>query len=228
MTTSDQPTSVVNTKIPVMLLDLDGVINAFTKTIGIPGLPDTVRTIPKMLRQSWPEDTWRYGKWKIESIAYPLLWSTGVIRQLTAWHADGDVEMRWHTTWQHEALPVAQALFGLPEFKVQSAPEADQDLGVLAAELIRKDRPGWWKYPAVERVLTEERRAVIWVDDDITGRVSRTYRDKMAKMGSFLAVSPDGATGLTPRHLRLINIFIADHQEGQDDGRPPAGQVPGP
>lgn len=212
---------------PVLLLDLDGVINALTNPITVPGLPDTIRTVPRTLSNWWPEEMWRYGSWTIEHTKFPLLWSSWVVSQLKSWHDDGDVEIRWHTTWQESALPVAEQLFKLPVFPVQPAPEAHEHEGVLAAALLREGKPGWWKYPAVQRVL-DEGRTVIWVDDDITYRVLRRFREKMAKDGRFLAVSPDGAIGLTPRHLRLINIFIADQQEGEGDGRPPAVEVPGP
>lgn len=203
---------------PVMLLDLDGVLNALTNPITVPGLPDSIRTVPKTLTRVWPQDSWRVGSWTIDRVKFPLLWAVDVTRQIKAWHEDADVEIRWHTTWQHEAPKVAKAVFGLPEFQVANAPEALENQGVLRARLLREAQVGWWKHPAVMRVLTEERRPVIWVDDDINREVTRMQRDRMGLRGTFLPICPDSGIGLTPRHLRLINLFIEQCQEGEDDG----------
>lgn len=201
---------------PVMLLDLDGVINALTKTIGIPGLPDSIRTVPPMLNRSWPEDAWRTGDWVIDGVKFPLLWSVQVLRELTFWHTSGLVDIRWHTTWREEALDVAEKLFKLPGFYIADCPEWPayvRNEGMLRASQIREGRPGWWKYMAAERVLTEEKRPLIWVDDDLNLQLSRFYQNKMSSMGAFLGISPTPAIGLVHKHIRSISHFIADHTE---------------
>ena len=56
--------------------------------------------------------------------------------------------------------------------------------------------------------MIEERRPLIWADDDITRELTRGERDAMALMGPVCFVSPDQTTGLIPRHLREIRVFL--------------------
>lgn len=197
---------------PVILLDFDGVLNAFATFSKVPGTENYMP--PKMLANLWPTDTWRHIEWQALGETWPIKWSTDVVRQVNALHGDG-YEIRWHSTWQTSILPLARHM-GLPELPIHTAPEADEHEGQLAAVLMREGKPGWWKYPAAERVLTDEQRPLIWIDDDLTHKVTRMHRGKMGQMGRFLPLMPDETTGLTPRHFRLLGIFLENlnTQEG--------------
>lgn len=180
---------------PVMLLDIDGVINAYTR---------------KPNRSIWPARSWRAGSAYCDPNPWPIMWSVDVVKFLTEVHESGRAEIRWHTTWQHEAKNLAD-LVGLPDFPVALAPEAPRgDLinGELIAARIRDGLPAWWKYGAARRVIIEERRPLMWVDDDITHELTRRERDAMWMMGPVRFISPDRTTGLIPRHLREIDTFL--------------------
>lgn len=195
---------------PVLLLDFDGVINSDARFSKVSGTE--IMVAPKMLANLWPVDTWRYLDWTVDGQTFPIKWSTDVVRQINAIHADGAVEIRWHSTWQHTIQDLA-AHMGLPVLEVHGAPEADMHWGQLKATLMSRGKPGWWKYPAAERVLLDEQRPLIWVDNDLTYEVNRAYRDKMGQMGRFLPLAPDETTGLTPRHFKLLGIFLESLEE---------------
>lgn len=180
---------------PVILLDVDGVINAITK---------------KPNRSIWPSASWRSGRALCSGKEWPIMWAVDVIEFLTRVHVEGRAEIRWHTTWQDEAKNLAD-LVGLPGFPVAVAPEAPHDdvpNGELIAARIRDGLPAWWKYGAARRVVIEERRPLLWIDDDITSELSRRTRDNLANLGPVRFVSPDTATGLTPHNLGQIDAFL--------------------
>lgn len=85
---------------PVLLLDVDGVVNALS-------------------RRGWPDDTiWadlRIGRYRIQ-IAHP------VVDWLQRLHDEGRVEVQWHTTWQDLVYQITNQL-GLPKAPITDAPE---------------------------------------------------------------------------------------------------------
>lgn len=180
---------------PVWLLDIDGVVNAIGK--GDPSV--------------WPKPQWRHGKAECDGQEWPITWAVPVVDFIRTVHESGRAEIRWHTTWQHEACNLA-ALVGLPEFAVADAPEFDDQPG-HAARAIAAGRPKWWKLPAAERVVRDEGRPLIWTDDDITWDLGRRY-DVDTELRAFapaLLIAPDKHTGLTPKRLRMIGDFLDIH-----------------
>ena len=184
---------------PVLLLDLDGVVNSFSV---------------KPPKYAWPAAEWKTGSAVSLDKEYPLLWSTAVVGILNAlhWEGNGKVEVRFHTSWQADAWNFADVV-GLYRFPIQPCPEYPTGMeseGELIAARLRDGLPGWWKYFAAERVLAEERRPLIWVDDDITWELPRVRRDRMAQLGEVLLISPDKYTGLMPKHFKLIDEFVKE------------------
>lgn len=187
--------------VPVALLDIDGVVNVIRR-----GSQD------KPPLHIWPESAWSTAD--IQAVTsegvletFPLLWSQAVRAFLKTLHASGAVEVRWHSSWQAQALDFAQ-LVGLPDWHVHPCPEYSERWGALRARQMALGKPGWWKYPAAERVLIEEQRPLIWVDDEITYEVSRLAQDEMSALGRLLIISPDPYTGLTGKHMKKIMNFI--------------------
>lgn len=178
---------------PVWLLDIDGVINAISRK------PDT---------SVWPRDQWATGSAECDGQEWPILWSRPVVDFIREVHESGRAEVRWHTTWQHEATNLA-ALVGLPAMPVAEASEyADQ--ATHAAHAIADGRPSWWKLAAAERVVRDERRPLIWTDDDIRFELRRYDMDAgMRAHAPVLAISPNQYTGLLRKHLTQIETFIA-------------------
>ncbi len=169
---------------PVWLLDVDGVVNAITKK------PD---------RQVWPADAWITTEAEADGQRWPILAARPVLDFIRRVHQTDAAEIRWHTTWQKDTAGLAAAL-DLPHLPVQDAPEY-ADIGTC----LKRDL--WWKVPAVERVLRDEGRPVLWTDDDITWNLRRD-RDRLSALGPLTLISPNERTGLTRKHLRKIATLL--------------------
>lgn len=183
------------TDIPVLLLDIDGVVNAMSKQA-----PTHV----------WKAAHWRRFDYPGPGVTCPLLWSQPVVDWLTVLHETNQVEIRWHTTWQDEALDFGK-IVGLPELKIQECPEWDEyrtNGSALAARLISECMPGWWKYPAAERVVAQEKRRLIWIDDEIDWEISRGARDALGHIHQLRLIWPDRGTGIIPKHMRIVGETI--------------------
>jgi hypothetical protein len=171
-------------RVPVWLLDLDGVVNAAS------------RAFPT---HAWPKETWQAIEAEDEEgITWPIKAARPVIDFLTEVHGEGRAEIRWHSTWQRYAVRVGRQL-GLPDFGVQEAPEYQ----AFGAE-------DWWKLPAARRVLAEEGRDLLWTDDDADLYLQGDQRAELASLGGLLIVCPDSRTGLCKKHLRRIARFLGD------------------
>jgi len=171
---------------PVWLLDLDGVVNAAS------------RTFPTY---AWPKDTWREIEAEDEDgLSWPIKAAQPVVDFIRTVHESGRAEIRWHTTWQASALSVGR-LLGLPHFGVQDAPEYKRLDDFL-------DRERWWKAPAARRVLADEGRDLLWTDDDADTELARGERTELASLGRLVIVCPDSRTGLCKKHLRRIDAFL--------------------
>ena len=192
---------------PVMLLDVDGVINAITK---------------KPATFAWPRASWRTGKAVCDDFSWPINWAVDVVDFLIGVHEQDRAEIRWHTTWQHDAQNLAN-LVGLPTFPIAEAPEAPVSgipNGVLEVARMRDGLPRWWKYGAARRVVIEERRPLVWVDDDITSELTRRTCDNLANIGPVHYISPDPTTGLIPRNLSEIDAFLSLARDGAESTHP--------
>ncbi|MFG1872060.1 hypothetical protein [Micromonospora arborensis] len=176
---------------PIWLLDVDGVINA------ISAKPD---------RNVWPADQWTTGTARCAGTAWPILAARPVVRFIREAHESGRAEVRWHTTWQHEAAAIAE-LLDLPEFQVQHCPEFVQAAQPLAG--LRPTGPAWWKLPAAERVVNEEGRALLWTDDDADWELRpHGGQDALARIQPTLIICPGRHIGLSPKNLRHIDAFL--------------------
>lgn len=183
---------------PVLLLDIDGVLNAIS-----PDPPDT-----------FPADQWQRfhatdpagGSWRMQ-IATP------VVNWLRKLHVDGVVEVRWHTTWQAGALDIGDQV-GLPTFRVADAPENNWN----PIEMRRQ----WWKFPAAARVVQEEGRRLIWVDDDIDDFLHP--RDQAVLNGRTALICPKTRTGLMPRNMGQIEYVINRWEREDAASTDPSGE----
>jgi hypothetical protein len=180
---------------PVWLLDIDGVINAISTR------PD---------RKVWPVDQWVTGTATADGIDWPILAAQPVLDFVREAHESGRAEVRWHTTWQHDAGNLAK-LLNLPDFAVQECPEfaeREQRLAGLSPTAVGS---GWWKYPAAERVVRIEGRALVWSDDDAEWELRAHHNgDGLSRFAPTLIGSPRTHIGLTRKHLRDIDVFLAE------------------
>lgn len=183
---------------PGWLLDIDGVINALGH---------------RNYQDKWPND-----KWFETSLGPPgerkfrFRISPSVRDFILEMHNLG-VDIRWHTTWQHDAKVVADYL-ELPMFPVHPAPEFNDF----------RYRSGWWKAPSAFRLFKEDDRPWIWTDDDLSANVLRESLNDACLVvneripqsvvdAKYLFISPDEDYGLTPIHTSLIRGFVARHME---------------
>lgn len=178
---------------PVWLLDIDGVINAIGRK------PD-----PSV----WPRDLWTART----VAALPILVAEPVLQFIRDVHASGLAEIRWHTTWQNDAVHVFAPEFNLPELPVHHCPEFHAGSVAARGGSSLGGPETWWKLPAALRVVHEEGRRLIWTDDDLEMERWRAYGLGGLSIGltgsARLLISPQDRLGLTPKHLRQIAEFI--------------------
>jgi hypothetical protein len=185
--------------IPVWLLDVDGVINILPQSGG---------------GSQWPRDQCTERRVRSNGTQWTVTIADAVNDFIRRAHASGLVEIRWHTTWQHDALKLGQA-FGLPEFPVQFAPE----LATRRTASV-EDTHGWWKYPAALRVVGKENRRLIWTDDDARFEMSPAERAALDRPHRpALIIAPVSRHGLMAAHLTRIAEFIGLEPSESDQRR---------
>ena len=186
---------------PLLLLDVDGVLNALSDD----GDP-----------QTWPE--WRLGRATADGVAWPIRWAPAVVERLCAWHERGVVELQWLTTWGHDANLELRALLGMPALEVAGtyddepfAGTPDHE-GAAAHAAVAPSAPDeltgrWWKHDVVRRLLQQHPgRLVIWVDDEL--HRDNDFRRWAEEHSDVVPVGPDPATGLAPGDLDQIATAV--------------------
>lgn len=172
---------------PVLLLDVDGVINAISNN------PD---------RTLWPDELWRrHQVTDLEGNTWPILAGQPVLDYLSAVHEQGLAEVRWHTTWRANAKLRLAPVLGLPDWPVAESP---------TWLLTQRDQAGrWWKTATARRVVQIEGRRLIWLDDAIAFEKTWPNSEIHAVLiGDVLAVSPTQALGLNRNDLREVDAFL--------------------
>ena len=163
---------------PVLLLDVDGVINA--------------------VQPGWSALA-RHATASTNGQTYRMCWAPDLLDRLRGWHLDGRVELRWATTWCRDADQL-ERLWDLPAL---ARALDDDDLGspgrIFAAKL-----------NAALAVVEEERRALVWVDDDAIPAFG-PYRERLdnAPTGALL-LTPRAIHGITSEEADLIEAFLDD------------------
>ena len=178
------------------LLDVDGVLNAVTSR------PDT---------SVWPADAWVRTEARAAGRAYPILAAQPVLDFVAAVAASGAADVRWHTTWQHDAVASLAPALGLPPLPVEDAPEF-QVAGGASGYAGTHTAPAWWKLSAARRAVSSG-RPLVWTDDDLARfGVQREIDEQPFEPDTVLLVAPRTDIGLTPAHLRAIDAFLQRQQ----------------
>jgi hypothetical protein len=181
---------------PLILLDVDGVLNILS-------------------RDASPWDAVRSG-WAIaEGNRYRITWSPEVIDTIKRWLAEG-VEIQWLTTWGHDANNSLRHLLGLPELPVAGtydqdptgSPETAGDSHASVAPAAPDPLTGqWWKYDVACRIVKEQPdRTLIWVDDEL--RRALRFRRWAEEHPRVHPVGPDCDVGLVPADLEAIEALL--------------------
>ena len=182
---------------PLILLDVDGVLNVLDES-----------------RSEWAELC--SGHAVAEGRTFRITWSPVVVERFVSWIASG-VEVRWLTTWGHDANTSLRHLLGLPHLEVagtydQQSPGAPEAAGASHAS-VAPAAPDpltgrWWKYDVVNRLLIDEpHRLLVWIDDEL--HFTTAFRRWALAHEQVHPVGPDGAAGLTAAELDEIEQVLA-------------------
>lgn len=195
---------------PLLLLDVDGVLNAFGGDAG-----DLA---------AWQE--WSAGWATADGGAWHITFAPAVVSRLVSWQNEGLVELRWLTTWGHDANGELRTLLEMPHLAVAGTHQDEGEAGAPAAlaasagvthAAAAPSAPdplsgGWWKYDVVRRLLTADPdRLLIWVDDELApGSPYRAWADDQPQVR---AVGPDPAVGLSPADLDTIARYLSQSEQ---------------
>jgi membrane-associated protease RseP (regulator of RpoE activity) len=167
---------------PVLLLDVDGVLNA--------------------VQQRQPEG-WRRGTFN----GYVLTWDPTVTARLRGLHESGRVELQWLTTWTDRADELLAEPMGLPRGLRTHGREGVLSMGFLGR---MSGLPGWWKLAAARAVAeAEPGRRIVWIDDDLAEQAADTS-EWLAGNAQVLVVAPDLVAGLTHAELDRVEAWLAE------------------
>lgn len=182
----------------LLLLDVDGVLNAVTRT------PDPA---------VWPD--WREGIASANGSTWPIRFSPTVTARVRAWHDSGRVELQWLTTWGHAANDSLRRLLGLPELAVAGTHDDAGSASVLAGTSLAGVTAAapdaltgrWWKLDVIRRLRAEQPdRRLVWVDDELRGQ--RNEFAGWARSAGIVAVGPEPSTGLDAQDLATIDAAL--------------------
>jgi hypothetical protein len=166
--------------VPILLLDVDGVLNA--------------------PRQELPPG-WQRGTYN----GFVLSWDPTVTARLRDWHEQRRVEIQWLTTWAHDADRLLAEPMGLPRGLPVHVHGGAAPIGFLGP---LGGAGGWWKLAAARAVAeAEPDRRIIWIDDDLAVQAAETG-EWLAANPHVLVVAPDLYTGLTHEQLDAIEAWL--------------------
>ena len=166
--------------VPILLLDVDGVLNAARAD----------------LPAGWERGTFN---------GYVLTWDPTITARLRKLHESGRVEIQWLTTWTTDADRLLAEPMGLPRGLVTHARADSAPIGFSG---VFGGRSSWWKLAAAQAVAeSEPDRRIIWVDDDLAMQAADTG-DWLAANPHVLVVAPDLFLGLTHAQLDEIEAWL--------------------
>jgi hypothetical protein len=165
---------------PVLLLDVDGVLNA--------------------MRWELPPG-WEQGTFN----GYVLSWDPGITARLRGLHESGRVEIQWLTTWATNADRLLAEPLGLPRGLRERSGGRTAPTGFAGRH---GGRSGWWKLAAAREVAEQEPgRRIVWIDDDLAEQATETAK-WLSAHPHVLVVAPDVFTGLTHAQLDAVEAWL--------------------
>ncbi|TFV87399.1 HAD domain-containing protein [Blastococcus sp. CT_GayMR16] len=172
---------------PVLLLDVDGVLNAVCLD----------------LPEGWQRGTYN---------GFVLSWDPTVTARLRALHESGRVELQWLTTWTENADKLLAEPMGLPR---GLRTHGREDVLPTGFEGERRGISGWWKLAAARALAeAEPGRRIVWIDDDLAEQAADTS-EWLAANAHVLVVAPDFFVGLTHAELDRVEAWLADSSEAR-------------
>lgn len=164
---------------PVWLLDVDGVLNAS--------------------RPDWDGDV-AEGPARAGGVPFRIRWSPALVQRIVALDDSGRVEIRWATTWVPWIDQIEQ-LLGLPSWPVAwSGPFEGVSTPAIPTPLR--------KVQTALHVVEQERRPLIWTDDDAIPLHGPEHDRILSADVPCLLVRPATRTGLQPQEMDAIEAFV--------------------
>jgi hypothetical protein len=167
---------------PVLLLDVDGVLNA----------------VQMELPEGWQRGTYN---------GFVLTWDPTVTARLRGLHESGRVELQWLTTWTENADKLLAEPMGLPR---GLRTHGRDDVLPTGFEGLFRGLSGWWKLAAARAVAeAEPGRRIVWIDDDLAEQADDTS-EWLAAHAHVLVVAPDLVAGLTHAELDRVEAWLEE------------------
>ena len=165
---------------PILLLDVDGVLNAARWE----------------LREGWERGTFH---------GFVLSWDPTITARLRELHESGRVEIQWLTTWTTDADKLLAEPMGLPRgLKVHDR----DDVAPTGYSGPAGGLSGWWKLAAARAVAeAEPGRRIVWIDDDLAEQAVDVV-EWLSANPHVLVVAPDLYEGLTHDQLDAIEAWL--------------------
>jgi hypothetical protein len=169
---------------PTWFLDVDGVINALSK-------------IQQRHFNEFP--TWEQKQVNGFTIRY----SPEVVDFIN--RMSERVDIKWNTTWHHQAVDLLSPVLGLKPFEVAQA----EGMASPGDYINHQAHNRWWKMNSVLEHIESGGLDFIWTDDHLT----QTVRHHVRRQADFeglesCMIIPDGEMGLTRGHLERIEKFV--------------------
>lgn len=166
--------------VPILLLDVDGVLNA--AGFDVPG--------------QWSRGTFN---------GFLLQWDPTITARLRDLHEAGRVEIQWLTTWTTDADRLLAEPLGLPRGLTTHARADAAPTGFAGSW---RGRVGWWKLAVARQVAeAEPDRRIVWIDDDLAEQAADTG-EWLAAHPHVLVVAPDLRWGLTHAELDAVEEWL--------------------
>lgn len=172
---------------PVVLLDVDGVLNAWGPYPG-------ATTKNRRLNALWGCKMDR-GIASMDGRDWTMKWADPLMQRWAELHATGAAEIRWASTWNSDIEQV-ERLFGLPGW-----PIAFETRGLHWTKVAQLKRR------AAVQVEEVEGRRRIWVDDNEVPHHWELAHAAMTANGRTLLIRPKEALGMCPQDMDAIEAF---------------------
>lgn len=157
--------------VPLLFLDVDGVINAD-------------RPKPRLAA------SYKYAEVEAAGAFYPIWYRPTVVDFLNELHRDGAAQVLWLTTWREDAPRNLAPALGLDKF----------DAAAEVAGADHPFSPDWWKRNTVRSYLSESKsRPFVWLDDDLDKSLRRAFADiypnsLLVRPSPYIGLSDDDLT----------------------------------
>lgn len=175
---------------PVVLLDVDGVLNAHGPYPG-------ATTKNRRFNALWNCKMDR-GTASMNGRDWVMKWAHPLMMELVELHEAGAAEFRWASTWNSDIEQLEQ-LFGLPGW-----PIAFETAGLHWTEVAKRKRR------AADDVREREGRRRIWIDDVEVPHHWELASAAMTADGRTLLIRPREEIGMRPEDIEAIKLFCAD------------------